>query len=154
MNSNPENFLYNLKIATRYLKFAIHFTPQYGDSFLETIKVIHLLKSSPKPLYSASKLESLLEKTKQNCLHSEPNYGILWFYYKESILDNAFDIWKQAEKQIPFEMHQSVGPAKTWVGSHRLACLLEQGLQHHDDHLACLKIIYGHEQILPVTTHN
>ena len=26
---------------------------------------------------------------KQNCIHAEPNYGLLWFYYKETIIDNA-----------------------------------------------------------------
>ena len=26
---------------------------------------------------------------KQQCIHAEPNYGVLWFFYKNSSLDNA-----------------------------------------------------------------
>jgi hypothetical protein len=48
-------------------------------------------------------LDSLIMKAKQNCLHSEPNYGVLWFYYKKSMIDNAIDVWKNAENQIILE---------------------------------------------------
>jgi hypothetical protein len=37
-----------------------------------------------------------LEETKQYCIHAEPNYGMLWFFFKNSTLDNAIDIWKTA----------------------------------------------------------
>lgn len=30
-----------------------------------------------------------LGQIRQYCIHAEPNYGVLWFYYKDSILDNA-----------------------------------------------------------------
>jgi hypothetical protein len=43
-------------------------------------------------------LDNLIIKAKYNCLHSEPNYGVLWFYYKRSMIDNAIDVWKNAEK--------------------------------------------------------
>jgi hypothetical protein len=33
--------------------------------------------------------EELREQTRQYCIHAEPNYGVLWFYFKNSILDNA-----------------------------------------------------------------
>jgi len=45
-------------------------------------------------------LKELLNKTRKNCLHSEPNYGVLWFYFKESLLDNAHEIWQNAEIEL------------------------------------------------------
>ena len=42
MNSHPENPYFNLELAIKYLNFAIHFTPQYGDSFLELLRAYHL----------------------------------------------------------------------------------------------------------------
>jgi len=44
--------------------------------------------------------DQLLKKTKLNCLHCEPNYGVLWFYYKDSMVDNAIDIWQNASEII------------------------------------------------------
>jgi hypothetical protein len=41
-----------------------------------------------------------LVEIKQYCIHAEPNYGMLWFYYRNSILDNAIDIWNYAELAI------------------------------------------------------
>lgn len=90
-----------------YLDFAVQFTPQYGDSFLEVIRACLMLKMMQKsgklPVKShADKIDpdQLLKKTHLNCLHSEPNYGVLWFYYKSSMIDNAIDIWKNASKTI------------------------------------------------------
>ena len=33
--------------------------------------------------------KELYEQVRQYCIHSEPNYGVLWFYFKNSVLDNA-----------------------------------------------------------------
>lgn len=44
MNENPNNEYYNLTDAIRYLKFAIQFTPQYGDSFLEMMRACSMAK--------------------------------------------------------------------------------------------------------------
>ena len=70
----------NFKIekAENYLNFAIQFTPQYGDSFLEMLK-----------LYLITDQQSKIAALKQQCIHAEPNYGVLWFFYKDSTLDNA-----------------------------------------------------------------
>lgn len=40
---NPTSTYFNLKRAERYLKFAIQFTPQYGDSFIEMLRLYILL---------------------------------------------------------------------------------------------------------------
>ena len=98
-------------MALKYLDFAVQFTPQYGDSFLEVVRACLMLKKmkkSDKLLKTAMQGEvdpdHLLKKTHLNCLHSEPNYGVLWFYYKSSMIDNAIVIWKNARSIIEKEL--------------------------------------------------
>ncbi len=91
MNSNPLNPYYSLDTARKYLEFAIQFTPQYGDSFLEMLKLT-MLQNEEGMIKN-----DLYEQVRQYCIHAEPNYGVLWFYFKNSILDNAVDIWRNAE---------------------------------------------------------
>ena len=78
MNENPKNKYFNLDMARQYLEFAIQFTPQYGDSFLEMIRYCLMRED-----------RELLGQVRQYCIHVEPNYGVLWFFFKNSILDNA-----------------------------------------------------------------
>ena len=40
-------------------------------------------------------------------MHSEPNYGILWFYFKHTINDTALDIWDNATKMIEKEIEDT-----------------------------------------------
>ena len=69
-------------MAKKYLEFAIQFTPQYGDSFWEMLKLSMMLPQSEQT-------QELHNQVRQYCIHAEPNYGVLWFYFKSSILDNA-----------------------------------------------------------------
>lgn len=78
MSNHPENQYYDLDMAKRYLEFAIQFTPQYGDSFLELLKLCLMTGDMV-----------FCEQVRQYCIHAEPNYGVLWFYFKDSVLDNA-----------------------------------------------------------------
>ena len=44
MSYNVNNKYFSLGNAYKYLNFAIQFTPQYGDSFLEMIKLCHMFE--------------------------------------------------------------------------------------------------------------
>ena len=48
MTKNLSNSFYSLKNALQYLKFAILFTPQYGDSFIELIRICLTIKKCLK----------------------------------------------------------------------------------------------------------
>ena len=48
MTNNLSNSFYSLKNALQYLKFAILFTPQYGDSFIELIRICLTIKKCLK----------------------------------------------------------------------------------------------------------
>lgn len=92
---SPRSTKFDLLNAKKFLDFAIYFTPQYGDSFLELLR-----------LFIITKEEAELKKLKRKCIHSEPNYGILWFYFKQNRNDTSLDIWNQAEKQIRKEVNE------------------------------------------------
>ena len=65
------------------------------------IKLCEMMKETQA--YQTHQIKNILDKTRQNCLHSEPNYGVLWFYFKDSLLDNAYEIWDQAQYDIEKE---------------------------------------------------
>jgi len=46
MAKHPNNTFYDLDKAQDYLEFALQFTPQYGDSFLEMMRLM-FLKNDP-----------------------------------------------------------------------------------------------------------
>ena len=105
LTAHPANPFFDLQLALKYLDFAVQFTPQYGDSFLEVIRACYLVKEMQRTTGQKCNIidydtDQLLKKTKLNCLHCEPNYGVLWFYYKDSMVDNAIDIWQNASEII------------------------------------------------------
>ncbi len=63
----------------KYLNFAIHFTPQYGDSFVEWIR----LESTRNAKELAVLPDYLLGQIAQICANSSPNYGSLWNYCRK-----------------------------------------------------------------------
>jgi len=111
LTNHVANPYFDIQMALKYLDFAVQFTPQYGDSFLEVVRACLMLKKMkasdklPKAVMPGEvDPDHLLQKTHLNCLHSEPNYGVLWFYYKSSMIDNAIDIWKNARAIIQQEL--------------------------------------------------
>lgn len=78
LSSHPANRHFNFINAERHLEFAIQFTPQYGDSFLECMR-----------LYLMTNQMEKMRALKQTCIHSEPNYGVMWFFFKDSMVENA-----------------------------------------------------------------
>jgi len=44
MSQHPENSFFDLEKAKDYLEFALQFTPQYGDSFLEMMR-LHIMQN-------------------------------------------------------------------------------------------------------------
>jgi la-related protein 1 len=78
MANHPENPYFDLEKAYQYFQFAVQFTPQYGDSFLELMRLCMMQNNM-----------TLLEEIKQQCKHLEPNYGVLWFFFRNSVVENA-----------------------------------------------------------------
>ena len=44
LSNHPANPFFDIDLGIKYLEFAIQFTPQYGDSFLEIIRASQMLR--------------------------------------------------------------------------------------------------------------
>ena len=97
---NPYSAHFNLEAARNFLDFAIEFTPQYGDSFIEYLRLLMLLN---KP---ADELERDLERLWQLCINAEPNYGALWFHCKTSVLLTTRQVLQSATELLDQELRE------------------------------------------------
>ena len=86
---NPFTADFDLTLAEAYLQYAIQFTPQYGDSFIELMRLYRLTSQLHK-----------LKALKQACINADPNYGTLWLFCRKTCLDSPRDIWKTAKKLV------------------------------------------------------
>ena len=75
---NPQGNFFDLNRAKVFLNFAIYFTPQYGDSFIEGLK-LNLLLGHGKGI------QNLKKKT----VNAQPNYGHLWYFCKDSLKESS-----------------------------------------------------------------
>ena len=118
---NPMSRHFHPLNAQRCLNFAVYFTPQYGDSFIEvliirishsqairlsmiTSKELLLFGRSNNPcflsyLMSARDYHSIVNK----CVYSDPNYGSCWFRAKLFPLGSAEEVTFRA---IKFTAHE------------------------------------------------
>eukprot|EP00818_Percolomonas_sp_WS_P008820 CAMPEP_0117447590 /NCGR_PEP_ID=MMETSP0759-20121206/6956_1 /TAXON_ID=63605 /ORGANISM="Percolomonas cosmopolitus, Strain WS" /LENGTH=1112 /DNA_ID=CAMNT_0005239935 /DNA_START=429 /DNA_END=3768 /DNA_ORIENTATION=+ len=94
---NPLSPKFNLDKARDYLNFAIKFTPQYGDSFIEYLR-LELLSKGPR-LEEQDKL--YLE---QLCVNADPNYGPLWFFCKTCPTDSTRSVLRRAKNLLRQEL--------------------------------------------------
>ncbi|KAJ6243498.1 tpr-containing protein [Anaeramoeba flamelloides] len=94
---HPMSPFFNLKEARRFLNFAIEFTPQFGDSFIEYIRL--------EMLENGGNVKAM-KKLKQNCINANPNYGLLFNYVKQKIpgFPNIKQIFKLTKKIIKQEL--------------------------------------------------
>jgi len=154
---NPLSPTFDTQAAMRHLAFAARFTPQYGDSFLEQVRVdmidrwlVPLAEPFVKRVYEAllplplggngeggaddnvddntrayelivNEVQAAVEAVKarlQNgagsisdgvldtsdlelrCSSADPNYGHLWFKYRDSPIDTAREVIMQAKEAM------------------------------------------------------
>ena len=145
LSNHSCNKYYDINQATKYLEFAIQFTPQYGDSFLELLRASKLISASETTrIESRIRIKNLLRQAKQSCLHCEPNYGVMWFYFKNSLSDSAAEIWENADKQLSEEMKEFNPREICWLGCKRLIRVFSG--QERPSISERMKIVYGFEQ--------
>ncbi|KAK8800002.1 hypothetical protein WA588_002821 [Blastocystis sp. NMH] len=108
---NPTSRFFHPRNAQRCLNLAILFTPQYGDSFIEAIRLSMITSEellyfgrSKNPcflsyLLSARDYSPLIHK----CIYSDPNYGSCWFRAKLFPLGSTEEVLFRA---IKFTAHE------------------------------------------------
>ncbi|KAL4471552.1 hypothetical protein ABPG74_008445 [Tetrahymena malaccensis] len=111
---NPFGNKYDLMKAKQFLEYAIFFTPQYGDSFIEALRLYTILgeRDQIKQLknvisYQLNFIYQRIyyqQKYQQKTIISQPNYGHLWYYMKETTRDTSIDVWKKMKTLISQEV--------------------------------------------------
>ncbi|CAM9266433.1 unnamed protein product, partial [Ectocarpus fasciculatus] len=82
---------FDLSSAHRCLAYAILFTPQYGDSFIERVRLELLCQVILPDIVRVLGIDLSLFYS-NICVNADPNYGSLWFYCREKSLDDASEI--------------------------------------------------------------
>ncbi|KAL0237795.1 hypothetical protein GEMRC1_012269 [Eukaryota sp. GEM-RC1] len=98
---NPFANRFSLSLAKQYLMVAAEFTPQYGDTFIELIR-LRLLRRG---------LGAKVDDIERMCVSADPNYGLLWDFVKNSPLEPVSVIFKRAKS---FVVHEIVSNARAY----------------------------------------
>eukprot|EP01125_Pyxidicula_operculata_P020859 TRINITY_DN7835_c0_g1_i2.p1 TRINITY_DN7835_c0_g1~~TRINITY_DN7835_c0_g1_i2.p1 ORF type:complete len:910 (+),score=161.15 TRINITY_DN7835_c0_g1_i2:140-2869(+) len=89
-----------LEQARKYLDFAIQFTPQYGDSFIEQMRLELLCHIKNNHKLDSPEVKASLDKLELACLNAEPTYGVCWTYCKQDSLDSARQTLRNAKARL------------------------------------------------------
>ncbi|KAJ9467817.1 hypothetical protein DIPPA_27935 [Diplonema papillatum] len=87
--------LFDLAKAEEYLRLAMKYTPQYGDSFIEMIKL---------GLLQHGKQGTWLDTLSKQLMSADPNYGPLWQYCKQSPLMTCREVFVTAYEIVSLEL--------------------------------------------------
>jgi tetratricopeptide (TPR) repeat protein len=91
---NPLSRRLDFAKARTFLDFAVQFTPQYGDSFLEVIRLELLVNG----------LDWECAAAERACVNADPNYGALWFCCKAAPLMGTREVFRNAKAMIADEL--------------------------------------------------
>jgi len=90
---NPLSDRFNIEKAKRFLNFAIYFTPQYGDSFIEAMRLYLLLGDRKE-----------FANLKKKIINAQPNYGNVWQFLKKNTGESVHETWKNAKKVVKADL--------------------------------------------------
>jgi len=108
---NPFHPSFSVEKAAAFLQFAKVFTPQFGDSFLELIRVaylsqlVELVKAKDGGLPTRAQVLECLQATDLEpllfaLLNSDPNYGSLWFRTRFHPHETPKQVFKHAQERV------------------------------------------------------
>jgi tetratricopeptide (TPR) repeat protein len=80
----------NLAEARTFLDYAIQFTPQYGDSFVEYMR-LELLEHGRN---------ARTRRLEQLCVNADPNYGLMWLHCKKHPVDSTRAVLRSARRLL------------------------------------------------------
>jgi len=105
---------FNLKEARRFLGYAMHFTPQYGDSFIEYLRLEMIIAGMPDAQHGRASATSSagnkddpfgcapvhIRRVQQACVNNDPNYGSAWFTCKREEHGTPVEVLQVASEMI------------------------------------------------------
>jgi len=117
LHLNPLSPYMDLETAARYLDLAIQFTPQYGGSFLELLRLrllwtnfgdesqfpdFRIIEDEQK--FRQAMLDCNTSEIELRCVNADPNYGALWFHCKRGLFDTARQVLRTAKSLMIEEL--------------------------------------------------
>jgi tetratricopeptide (TPR) repeat protein len=135
----------NLAEARKYLDFAIQFTPQYGDSFIEYLRLELIEKAN----------DEAIRKLEQLCVNADPNYGAMWLHCKRHPLDSTRQVLRNARTLISYALDPTIelsNDAKSLINPNTIEMLSLNRMCNFPKNLSNeerRKIIFGSDQIKP-----
>lgn len=121
--------------ARACLRHATLFTPQYGDSFVEALRLDLLEHGTLAPARGSAD---------QQCLNAEPNYGALWLYCKRSPLDSPSQVLRSARALLARALSDPTSePARFFADTNELY----RAARHLPPGRDRLKIIFGTDSL-------
>ena len=85
------------------------YTPQFGDTFIEWIRLELLrgLKTTPVSQWTVGRVMAVdTSRVECRCIHADPNYGRLWFHCKLRPYDTAGRILQCAKSLMAQEFQR------------------------------------------------
>eukprot|EP00475_Leptophrys_vorax_P007313 TRINITY_DN1462_c0_g1_i1.p1 TRINITY_DN1462_c0_g1~~TRINITY_DN1462_c0_g1_i1.p1 ORF type:complete len:711 (+),score=160.98 TRINITY_DN1462_c0_g1_i1:193-2325(+) len=134
---DPTSTHFCLTTARRYLEFAVKFTPQYGDSFVELLR-LEMLEHG---------VDYVPDDLVKQCVNADPNYGAMWFQCKESVLDTALEVLIRAKSLVLREIYDNRSlyqraMLNDWDFSSRDAALLKARSEWQQRNMNSLELLY------------
>jgi len=141
---NPFNTQFSVERGRRFLEFAQIFTPQFGDTFLELIRlqyVENLVAMEFEVNFDFDDLDdgdsrivaaldcAELEGVRRACVESDPNYGILWLAVRYHPFLTSNQVFEAARKRIYSDFVG--GAARIYLKALQRREITVQRLLHH-----------------------
>jgi hypothetical protein len=99
-----------LKQSESFLSFAIAFTPQYGDSFIELMR-LRLIRDG---------VDADLTEIERQCVNADPNYGLMWNFCKRSPLASTREVLRYARRLLLADLHRPDHAPPTFLSLNNL----------------------------------
>ncbi len=78
----------------------MQFTPQYGDSFIELLRLELLEKLSKSASVNLDDFDTIYANIERLCVNSEPTYGVCWCFLRARISDSPRAVLRIAKENV------------------------------------------------------
>ncbi|GAM27682.1 hypothetical protein SAMD00019534_108580 [Acytostelium subglobosum LB1] len=140
----------DLEQARQFLEFAVQFTPQFGDSFVELLR-LDILENG---------INCDISKLEQMCINADPNYGLMWLHCTGSVLDSPRQVLRNVKKMLvemspasqeDYERTKDARGGCCWIGSNGVLSLdrifrNDFNSMSNEDKRKCM---FGSDQVKP-----
>jgi hypothetical protein len=145
---NPFSPHFDLKKAEAYLQYATFLTPQYGDGWIELLRV--------KLIRGAEYHE--IKEFEESCAHQLPLYGLYWSYFRHDCFEPAIKVIQRAHEHIAAylesidwcydQLPEEYQPDSYYAPTPMLYTMASQGILNHMAPIQRFDLIFDPPQLI------